>query len=170
MVVAEEEQADYPTPGAPLDPPKYTLYSLQPLGRRYLYTCGLAIVSTAVTSYSVYYTFNASLSSDPLLHLLWYSPNTTVFTLNLLAQLSTILLVEFTNTICEDLRWSTAGCKKGISMLSFLALGIATSPLGFVSLSLSGIWKACCRRKSPDWRPHDKSHGGIALQRCLSSS
>jgi hypothetical protein len=97
------------------------------------------MVSTAVTCYSIYYTFNTSLSSDPFLHLLGYSPDTTVFTLNLLAQISTIWLSEFTNTICEDVRWSRAGSQKGIPALSFLALGVATSTFGFVSLSLSGI-------------------------------
>jgi len=140
MGAAEEEKADHPTPGVPLDPPKYTLYSLQPLGRRYLHSCSLAIVSTAVTCYSVYYTFNASLSSDPLLHLLWYSPNATTATLNLLTQMSTILLSELTNTICEDLRWSRAGRKKGISLLSFLALGIFTV---CPSLYLS-FWDLAC--------------------------
>ena len=165
MVAAEREQTTYPNPTAPAEPPIYTLHSQQPLGRRYQYICSLAVISTAVTCYSVYYAFNASLSSYPFLPFLWYSPDITIFTLNLLAQTSNILLSELTNTVCDHLRWSRLGSTKGISALSFLALGIATSTFGLVSLALLGISKGCCTRRSTNWKLHDNSYGRIAVQR-----
>lgn len=111
----------------------------------------------------IFYAYNASIALDPFLTLLWSSSDTTIFTINLLAQISTILLTELTNRVCEDLRWSRGSRDKGIPMATFLILGISISPFGLLSIlaqSVSFIFNGR-RMLNFQW---------LAFQRCLKIS
>jgi hypothetical protein len=131
---ATEDEENYTAPSKA----ELILYSRWPLTRKPCRDVGiLAAVATFVTCTSIYYAYNASISPDPFVHILWDSSDITISTVNALTQLSIILLTELTQAVCESLRWSTLSREsnryKGLPLLSFLALGQSTSLLGLFS-------------------------------------
>ena len=99
----------------------------------------LIAVSTTVTVFTFYYGWNASFSSTPSAKFLWNQPNNTVFTLNLLSYIATVLVSNLINIICDQLRWSKCCRGKGIPFLSFLALSSGTTFLGLVHFLFSPV-------------------------------
>ena len=135
------------------------LQSRWPLIRRFYYTGVLTTISIVVTSWTIYYAYNASVTSDPFVSLLWVSSNSTIFTINLMAQITLMFLTELVQIVSECFRWSRACTpQKGIPLLSFLALSRSISPVALLSLATPCI---------PDWRMRLKDHRfqWLAIQR-----
>jgi hypothetical protein len=100
-ILAGEDQQDYIPPSNS----ELVLHSRWPLIRNPYRDVGfLAAISTLVTCACVYYAYNASISSDPFVDILWGSSDTTIFTVNLLTQLSILFLTELTQAVCKSLR------------------------------------------------------------------
>jgi hypothetical protein len=99
----------------------------------------LAACSIAVTSFTVYYGWNASFSSTPSAHFLWNRPDNTIFTVNLLSYLATILVGTLVTATCDQLRWTKCCAKEGMPFLKFLALSSATPVSGLLHLLLSPL-------------------------------
>lgn len=134
ILAGEEEREHIYSPK-----PELILQSRWNSTRAFYYSGFLVALSTAVTSWSVFYAYNASISSSPFVLLLWNSSDTPIFTINLLTQISTLLLTELTYEVCEILRWSRASGRGGLSLLSFLALGRSTPPAALFSLAAPGL-------------------------------
>jgi hypothetical protein len=94
-------------------------------------------LSMLITSITVYYCWNASLASSPSARFLWNQPETTVFTINLLSYISTVLVSNLVSYTGDQLRWAKSCREEGFSFLSFLALSSATSVAGLVHLLFS---------------------------------
>jgi len=153
-----------PTRGANSSSTDYdVLYSPEPFRRNYFYLIALSVITTVTTCYTVYYAYNATLAPNPNLTLLWPSPDTTIFTVNLLAQITVILLTELTNVACNHYRWGRVALPKGMTLPTFLALGVSVSPFALVGLVIAGfvvlIFKKEIRSESSEW---------IAFQRSLN--
>jgi hypothetical protein len=97
----------------------------------------LLTVSVVFTSFTAYYGWNASYSSNPSSKFLWEEPATTVFTVSILSSISTFLVKNLIDATCDQFRWSMCCTKGGMSLLSFLALSSTTSIQGLVHLILS---------------------------------
>jgi len=100
-------------------------------------TSTLMALSVTVTSFTVYYSWNASFTSDPSSTFLWNQPDNTIFSINLLSYLSTVLVTNLIDITIDQVRWAKSGSPKGLSFLSFLALSPATPTTGLLHLLLS---------------------------------
>jgi hypothetical protein len=91
-----------------------------------------AISSSIFTISTIFYIWWTSFATFKLK---FQDPQWTVFTIAVLSYVSAVLLNGFTETMCDVLRWKFSRHKpKGISLLNFLALSQATSPLGLIFL------------------------------------
>ena len=95
----------------------------------------LAVGSILLTCFAIYYGWNASLSSD--VRFLWDRPDYTIFTVNLLSYVATLLLTNLITSTCDQLRWKKSCTENGMPFLSFLALSPGTSVLGLIHLLFS---------------------------------
>ena len=95
----------------------------------------LAVGSILLTCFTIYYGWNASLSSD--VQFLWDRPDYTIFTANLLSYLATLILTNLVTSTCDQLRWKKSCTENGMPFLSFLALSPGTSVLGLIHLLFS---------------------------------
>jgi len=133
-ILAAEEEQDSPPPSTS----ELILRSRWPLTRKRHQLLLLTVVTALITCMCIFYAYNASISSEPLVHLLWNSSDTTIFTVNVFTQLSIVFLTELIMQVCENLRWSrVSNLDKGFPFLSFLALGRSTSMSGLYSLATS---------------------------------
>ena len=99
----------------------------------------LAACSIALTSFTVYYGWNASFSSSPSARFLWNQPDNTIFTVNVLSYLATILVSTLVTATCDQLRWTKCCAEQGMPFLTFLALSSATPVSGLLHLLLSPL-------------------------------
>jgi hypothetical protein len=102
-------------------------------------TWTMMALSVTVTSFTVYYSWNASFTSHPSSVFLWNQPDNTIFSINLLSYLSTVLVTKLINITCDQVRWAKSCNVKGLSFLSFLALSPATSANGLLHLLISPV-------------------------------
>jgi hypothetical protein len=103
-------------------------------------------LTTVWTSFSVYYVWNAGVTSNPSPRFLWERPDYTIFTVGLLSFISTVLINKLISETCEQLRWNKCCKRNGMSFLSFLALSSGTSFERLVHLSLSPFPPASFQR------------------------
>lgn len=92
----------------------------------------------SVTSFSIYYAWNASLRLNPSQRFLFGDPDNTILAINLLSYLSTILVNSLTNLAFDQLRW-TLCYSQGLTFLNFLSLSPATGIVGLVHLIFSPV-------------------------------
>jgi hypothetical protein len=97
-ILAAEEEQDYPPPSIS----ELVLRSRWPLIRKRNQLLLITVLTTLITCTCVYYAYNASITSEPLVDLLWTSSDTTIVTVNVLAQLSILFLTELTVQVCEN--------------------------------------------------------------------
>ena len=103
------------------------------------WTMTLVVISISVTGFTVYYSWNASIALNPSQHFLWFQPNVTVFTVNILSYIATVFVKALIDATCDHIRWRQSSREKGMSVLSFLALSSATSLWGLVHLLFSPV-------------------------------
>jgi hypothetical protein len=72
-----------------LKPRDYVFYTREPLRRSSYYLAGLSSITMIMTCYSIFYAYNASIAANPFVDF-----DNTIFTVNLLAQITTILLLD----------------------------------------------------------------------------
>ena len=97
----------------------------------------LALAATVITTFSIYYAYNAAHPHGPFENLLWRNPEWTIFTINLLTYATGLILDQFHLLVCEELRWSYSSTDEGISFLSFLSLSSSASTLGLLHFLFS---------------------------------
>ena len=97
----------------------------------------LAALSVTVNVSTVIYAWNASLSSSPLRRIMWNDPQKTIFTINLLSQVTVLLLSALSITACDNMRWRLCSRSTGMSLLSFIALAGSSSLHGLVQILFS---------------------------------
>ena len=56
------------------------------------WTLTLVVISISVTGFTVYYFWNASIALNPSQHFLWFQPDFTVFTINILSYITTVFV------------------------------------------------------------------------------
>lgn len=96
-------------------------------------------LSITVTSFTVYYSWNASFTSNPSSTFLWNQPDNTIFSINLLSYISTVLVTKLIDATCDQMRWAKSSKTRGMKVLSFLALSPATSVTGLIHLLFSPV-------------------------------
>lgn len=95
------------------------------------------IVSISMTSFTIYYAWNASVRFYPSKRFMFTDPDHTIFMVNLLSYFSTVLVKVLIDITCDQVRWSKCNTKSSLSFLSFLALSSATGVAGLTHLLLS---------------------------------
>lgn len=95
--------------------------------------------SASVTAFTVYYVWNASFNKIPSGRMLWASPEKTIFTVNFLSYLATVLVSGLVSDAYDQFRWIKGRRDKGIDFLSFLALSPSISVPGLCHLMLSPV-------------------------------
>jgi hypothetical protein len=103
------------------------------------WTWGLVATAITTNSFSVYYAWNAAFHAIASKTFLWMQADTTVFTINILLYIATVMVKQVINTTCDQIRWSRGCQTRGMSFLSFLALSSATPIWGLVHLLFSPI-------------------------------
>jgi len=56
------------------------------------WTLTLVVISISVTGFTVYYFWNASIALNSSQHFLWFQPDFTVFTINILSYITTVFV------------------------------------------------------------------------------
>jgi hypothetical protein len=84
-------------------------------------------VMSALSAYTIFFIYNTSVSSNPIMKQHPQSANNAILTITILGQLAAILLTELTNLVSEKYRWKRVSSKSGISFLSFLVMGSVSS-------------------------------------------
>lgn len=107
-----------------------------------------AALSTVVTSFTIWYVQNATMTVNPDTRLLLDNPDTNVFRLVLLATVTIIIQKALTNSICGELCWSKARGKRQISVLSFLLLSASPSPLTLLRILCRMRWPNSLAKKN----------------------
>ncbi|KAI9770897.1 MAG: hypothetical protein M1840_002601 [Geoglossum simile] len=82
----------------------------------------------------MFYANKVLVSVSPVPHFFALSPGKTITVVNVLSHGVAFLLLQLVSSVFEALRWALASSRSGIRVMSFLALGQATSTLGVLSL------------------------------------
>jgi hypothetical protein len=116
--------------------------------RHHIYLLLLLGGTSAITPYTIFFVYNASISTNPNLSQLPLSSDLAVFRITILTQITVILLTELTNLATEKYRWSRACSHQGMSFFSFLSFG-AIPPQSLILLLGVTIWEVIRRRVKP---------------------
>jgi hypothetical protein len=90
----------------------------------------LPVFSSAWASFTIYYAYNCIQDVHLSQHLLHHDPQNTIRTINVLSQVTMLLLGSFTDEVFESVRWAFASSKRGVMATSFFALASSTSYRG----------------------------------------
>lgn len=90
----------------------------------------LAVFSSAWASFTIYYAYNCFQDVPLSQRLLHHDPQKTIRTINVLSQVTMLLLGNLTDEVFENVRWAFAGSKRGVTALCFFALASSTSYRG----------------------------------------
>jgi len=94
--------------------------------------------ATVVASFTIYYAWNACFRINPRDTFLFNNPDNTIFTINLLSFMSTLLVKELIYISLDQLRWILCS-RRRLTVLEFLALSPATGTIGLVQLLASPV-------------------------------
>ena len=120
-------------------------YTVQKFRRNHYYVWILTLCTSVLTAYTVFFIYNTSVSSNPIMKQLPQSANNAILTITVLGQLAAILLSELTNLVSEKYRWKRVSSKSGISFLSFLVMG-SVSTQSLLMLIVATVWSVLRRR------------------------
>jgi hypothetical protein len=126
-------------------PKRLVSYTVQKFRRNHYYVLLLALCASALTAYTVFFIYNTSVSSNPIMKQHPQSANNAILTITILGQLAAILLTELTNLVSEKYRWKRVSSKTGISFLSFLVMGSVSTQSLFM-LVVATVWSVLRRR------------------------
>ena len=127
-----------------------TLYTSEKFSRfrHHIYLLLLLIVTSAITFYTMFFVYNASISTNPNLSQLPLSSDLAIFRITILTQITVILLTELTNLTTEKYRWSRVCSHRGMSFFSFLSFG-CIPPQSLILLLGVTIWEMIRRGIKP---------------------
>jgi hypothetical protein len=108
--------------------------TLQPKSKQFRQTWLLAFTTAILFCFTMFYANTVLISVSPVPHFFSLSPGKTITVVNVLSHGVAFLLLQLTGSVFEALRWALASSRSGISLMSFLALGPATSILGVLGL------------------------------------
>jgi hypothetical protein len=126
-------------------PKRLISYTVQKFRRNHYYVLLLALCTSVLTAYTVFFIYNTSVSSNPIMKQHPQSANTAILTITILGQLAMILLTELTNLVSEKYRWKRVSSKTGVSFLSFLVMGSVSTHSLFMLVTAT-VWSLLRRR------------------------
>jgi hypothetical protein len=104
--------------------------------RHHAVTIILAIVTTLLMSFTIFFAYNSSLQTPMLSLFVSKSPTRSILILNVVSHLTLCALAELTCSVFDAIRWALACQRSGTTALTFFTLSRATSLLGSMYLSL----------------------------------
>jgi len=110
------------------------LVSMEAKYRKFLTVIGLCVASTicVMAAISVSFATSAKRPYTP-----FPNPSTAVLVINVLTQLSVLILTAFVTELNERLRWSLASSSSGLNFGSFIALSRSTGDLGVLRMLIA---------------------------------
>jgi hypothetical protein len=114
----------------------------------------LALVTCATVGFTIYFAYNSSLAIPQSPSLIFSRPQNTIVALNILAQVSMMLLGQLTNGSFDRLRWGLASTRTGVPALSFFALASSTTYTGVLMMLYHGLntHNSTPTQKTRQWR------------------
>ena len=98
------------------------------------YTLLTAFLTAVCMSFTIFFGYNSSLETPLSMTLIFSKPETNIFVLNVLSQVTILLLAELTSAVLNTVRWALASSPNGSSAYTFLALSRATNIAGVLGL------------------------------------
>ena len=111
-------------------------------------TIVIAIITTILMSFTIFFSYNSSLANPMLPLFLSKNPQRSILILNVACHLTLCALAELTSSVFDAIRWALACQGSGTTALTFITLSRATSFLSSLYLSLG-------RSDVPNNSPHN---------------
>ena len=101
------------------------------------------LLACASVSFTVFFAYNSSLEIPVTERLIWTKPQNTILTINILSQVTLVLLSDLIMNSFECIRWAMICSKSGIPILTFLSLSSSTSLVGVLKIIFEGFRTRC---------------------------
>lgn len=92
------------------------------------------VLTILLSTFSIFYAYEALLSERPVLGPLLLSPSRTVLFIPILTQILVHLFKTLFHALFQMMRWQMASRETGVELTTFLALSAGTSMLGVLHL------------------------------------